>query len=482
MGEFKDLLDVLSDMKDEAISFVTGDPRSISAAALEGTANFPVIIPDSLSIDDGMMISKALEKKFSAFLLTVLTMNPYMSTSGDPSATKYMKKFHQNMNTSRQLGSFVESADNLYDAEYQTDWVTEALGIAYKVYEGVSYKGLNSKNAKFNYTIEEVTESGILNNKSRVTPITESGKSGKGGTYLGKDAKGTTVYAPNAKNAVSFDPTISFDPNIDVKAPRVNVPVKVNPKINASPKVNVPVNVKNVYKMPRGGGRRVAPMDHIVKNQELKKANDLVPTLLHIRVFPTDKESGDALEPIDFIIGVKATLHMVTSEDMVINIARGIRNDNWFFNFIRWTTGETKFFRDFLFAVDQMKLDAIQSNSKNGWFAALKRRKTMSKLKRRFTEENILPNATIVVTTDELNILRDQYGYDFNKNRRFVSNLMSVYFLLSFVEVDPVLQRVTFHFDGMKDADTYTYSSLNRENNVDDKQFKNMMKMLGRSM
>ena len=60
--------------------------------------------------------------------------------------------------------------------------------------------------------------------------------------------------------------------------------------------------------------------------------------------------------------------------------------------------------------------------------------------------------------------------------------MMNVYFLLGYVSVNTVNQRATFKFDGIESTDTYTFDTLKRENQTDDKAFKNMMKMLGRSM
>ena len=59
---------------------------------------------------------------------------------------------------------------------------------------------------------------------------------------------------------------------------------------------------------------------------------------------------------------------------------------------------------------------------------------------------------------------------------------MDVYFLLGFVELDAVKQRASFRFDGIESPEMYTLDSLRKENQNDDKAFKNMMKLVGRSM
>ena len=63
-----------------------------------------------------------------------------------------------------------------------------------------------------------------------------------------------------------------------------------------------------------------------------------------------------------------------------------------------------------------------------------------------------------------------------------IKRMMDTYFLLGYVLVNTVTQRASFRYDGIDTPDIYTYDALRRENQNDDKAFKNMMKMLGRSM
>ena len=98
MGEIQDAIETIADLKAEfAEAGVYSTKRSISASAMEGTANFPVLVEDSISIDDGILISRAAEKKYASFLLTVLTMDPDLEVEKGqtPSASAYLKQFHQ---------------------------------------------------------------------------------------------------------------------------------------------------------------------------------------------------------------------------------------------------------------------------------------------------------------------------------------------------------------------------------------------------
>lgn len=422
----KDLSEIFNAIKglakEASKTAVVRPRRSVAKSAMDAIADFPVVADDSLTYDENMMICRALEKRFATFLMMVMQMHP---TSNTKNMAKYVKRFHQNMDTpidpmggtdyaltSSKVTDFLGIGESL-GVEYDT-FVSEAIEVLGKVYQGINSKNINMESARLNFTIESATNETVLNDIGRV--VLEADK-------------------PRHKN---------------------------NDK-PSDPKQREP----------------------LVDEKRFEKPNDVVPTLLHIRVFP--KNEGYS-EPIDFVIGVKATLHPVKQNDMLLNLVRGLKNENKFFNFLRWTTGEIKFFKDFLFCVDQMKVDAVtSSDASNALFSMGRRRKALSVMKNYFTKENLLPNMTIVVTTDCLSRLRDEYGYDIGMNAgatqvALVKKMMNAYFLISFVIVDPGLGRVNMIFDGQSQFENYTYSNLQKEGTVNDKQFKEMMRMLGRSV
>lgn len=457
MGEIKDAIETIADLKAEfAEAGVYSTKRSISASAMEGTANFPVLVEDSISIDDGILISRAAEKKYASFLLTVLTMDPYLEVEKGqtPSASAYLKQFHQNMRVKDpvkgvhlDLGQFLKESYEGNDMDYSL-MESEAFKMAYTIYEGVTKSVPQDRNIELNYTVEEVTSQDSLNERFRTSmPTMEA----KGVTSVKLDTQGGNVR---------------FENPAYVNQTLVNVN---NPKDSGAP-------------MPKTSVRDRGTQWKPLTDNDCKKANDLVPTLLHVRVYPIDKYTREELTPIDFIMGVKATLHPIPLSELSRMVVTGMRNEDMLFNFIRWTTGEIKFFKDFVFAIDSLKMDAKDTGRDvTGWRPALKRRKNMSKAKLRFSKNSIMPNATMVVSQAGIDYIKDTYGYDLS-DERIVKRMMDIYFLLGFVSVNTVNQRATFRFDGIDSTDTYTFDTLRRENQNDDKAFKNMMKMLGRSM
>ena len=333
MSTFKDIIDTISGLKGDVATMIAGGKKfkSISKSSMDGTLNFPVIVSNALSIEDASLVSKALERQYASFTLTLMTMNPYLYTmGGKATAGDYVKKFHQNVDTRvdstdiyNAATSFMIEVSNRYDIEYEA--LSEVSDrIVYKIYEGINHAGLNADNARVSYTITDVTESEILNNYANRRPVYEA----KGGR------PSATLYNTVRVDGVSVDDISVGDINIDVDASKI--------KLNSG---EIGRGIGRAISRSGGssGGGSRQQFNHMSVSSDYKKANELVPTLLHMRVYPIDTESDTEFPPIDFVLGIKATLHPVTSEEIVINIARGIRNENTFFNFIRWTTGEISF-------------------------------------------------------------------------------------------------------------------------------------------
>ena len=189
MGEFRDMLDMIKDLQGEIKQGVSSigavkRPRSISASATDGICYFPVVVDDSIPLEDALIISRALERKYATFVLTTLTMNPYMQLeNGEISAADYVKKFHQNMRvkSSNKIGFNLTRLGDVNEAMAGYDIDTSGLQMlaeatAWKIYQHVSSGSANSMNAKWNFTIEEMLTPSIANDFGKVHPILEAKK------------------------------------------------------------------------------------------------------------------------------------------------------------------------------------------------------------------------------------------------------------------------------------------------------------------
>lgn len=213
-----------------------------------------------------------------------------------------------------------------------------------------------------------------------------------------------------------------------------------------------------------------------MSDSDCKKANELVPTTLAVTL--NVKDEGNFGGSINFVLGIKTVMHPITSDEMIRNLVLACKNSSNFFKFIKWTTGEIKFVKDLLLNITDIRTDVLNTMSKkeSGWFTALKKRRLTSGFKRMITRKGLLPNASVTVTMDEVQIIRSQYGYDLT-DPKLVIKIMQEYFLLSFVIVDSSQELAMFLFDGENHFQTMSFTGLERENN-NKNDFKEIYKLI----
>ncbi len=437
MGTFKDIIDVATDLgksgKDISdVAFSKKKYSSLSRKAAEGTLQFPVIISRNLDVESAQMISKALERNYASFAQIAMTMSHSFDIETDKDLAGYIRKFHQNQGIKASVNdihNMLVSVDESVKESYNVGLTPEGLPFMVGVYEG-STNGVRRDNLKGHFDVLESIDTTILNNKFIPQPLFE--------------ADGKVVPAPKANGAKD-----------NRRSQDVNLNIRLNQGQQGSNRLATNQTIHNTgdqpYRLP----------EKLLKDNDARKANELVPTMMHMRV-RTNTPNGPG-QDIDFLVGIKAFLHPVDSEEMVDNIVNGLQNKGKLFNFIRWTTGEISFFKDFLFGIKQMKLDvANQSSGHSGWWVALKRRKELAKLNNRVQlPTNVMPNATIVITMEEAEFIKDKLGYDL-MNESVVQRLMKEYFLLGFTIVDVGAQIAHFMYDGQDYYQSISFSGLEK--------------------
>lgn len=216
----------------------------------------------------------------------------------------------------------------------------------------------------------------------------------------------------------------------------------------------------------------------LLKDNDVKKANELVPTTLQLKLNIQDKK-GNIVGTQEFIIGVKATLHAVSSEEMIANV--GGMNRGAMFNFIRWTTGEIEFVKDLLFNIDEIKTDVVnRSKGTSDWWLALKKRATYANAKKKLLMKGqILPNATIVMSMEEVEHLKYEKGLDLMEISNAIK-LMNEFFLLGLVIVDNSSQICHFLFDGRHDFESISFEGLERENRGNGLNINDVIKLVNK--
>lgn len=197
---------------------------------------------------------------------------------------------------------------------------------------------------------------------------------------------------------------------------------------------------------------------------DIKKANELVPTMMIVNFISTG--TGTAI-PCDVIVGVKAKMYLIDSADVITRLALKNKDNNGFGNFIRATTREISFWKDFVFAVEKAKVDALSSSgrgSSSKIWKLLERRALKSKVRRTLGMNNDATAITsLVISQNEVEVLKKNENIDVEKPG-VIKGIMDAYNLMSFVIVDEAQELVKFIFDDGDSAyETLTFSHLERE-------------------
>lgn len=218
----------------------------------------------------------------------------------------------------------------------------------------------------------------------------------------------------------------------------------------------------------------------VVLNNEYKKANELQPTMMVINFMRHSEESGDSINTA--VIGIKAKIYPVSSVDICNRISGKLDDKNVLTNFVRATTNEIAFFRDFLFAIDNTKMDAMSYGKKatsNKLWKVLERRSQKSKFRRSLRMYNdATAITTLVLSENDAEYLKKVHNIDIlnvSKARKILDayNFMCICVLNQSTEVASILYDT-----GDDTYEMIPFSGLERE--ASDNSYKKMVNLLSK--
>lgn len=213
-----------------------------------------------------------------------------------------------------------------------------------------------------------------------------------------------------------------------------------------------------------------------LEQDKIDKANQQMPLMMKVNFI--SKATGRPITTSAYL-GIKCKLFDVAGLDIVQRIVSKNSSAISLFNFIRATSQEIGFWRDFVFALSKAKVDAI-SNARNGssskMWKALEQRATKSKLNQFFRQKNDATAITsLLVTTDEVEELKKNNDIDLSRSN-VARKIMSDYNLLCIGIVDETTESVALIFDtGDDEYELVRFKSLKKDKDMDAKQIVNLL-------
>lgn len=418
-----DIDDIIGDDEVSGVSRVhSASYDSIAKQSKNGVMQFPFIASRSLSFDNIQMVAKAGERNFANLLQVIFTMNQ-ITNADQP--VDFIRQFHQNTSTSvngpKDVVSFIFNSAEVPKSVQNK--IMQDVKEGNIIFESMfELTPLNSK-----YVPKDV--------KFQISMEAGHGGGGRGphGPHGPRNSKPTVVHDRSGK---------SYNPHQIV---RDNLP------------------------------------EHLFVDSDVKKANELMPTLMHVRMLREKGINGENSEYVDFIVGVKATVHPLDSADIIDHIVSIFQDRGKLFKFIQWTTGEISFFKDLIFNIDQIKgeIKGTRSGKSSVWWTALKNAKAKRKMHKWTHRDPILPNASLVISMDEVDYIKANYGFDVMEDSSG-KKILDALNILSLYVVDAGSEIVHTFLDGQEHYEVTTFKGMERDTGNSERQFKDILKAVNK--
>lgn len=427
---------------------------SISNYTKNLVMTFPTLCDNSLPPSTASMISRANEKNIVTMLQMLFAS---MNLSGENGAN-VLSQIHKNINSNQSMDDYIDAVDNFVDKYYNESSISDKE-ILSAVKEMVDQLKVGQKSFPINSLNERSLNEYAVYNIHGNEVVREV-------QYSDDELKNMTDDELNrAQKQVNIARTQQQMQDADLD-------IRFNTGAN-----------KNAELQAKYSADQAVALTKQLFDQDIKKANELQPTLLIVKYFITDDEDKKNVitNQQSFIAGVKSRLIAVDSVDIMERMISKNKTKVNFLNLIRATTGEIKFWKDFVFCIDQAKIDAKNSSKKGEaakMWKVLENRSSKNFIKKNGKSGNDASAITsLVINQETVNMLKKQYGFDIEqvKNARMI---MDAYNLLALFIADESIEVCKSLYAGNDQFEQQAYSFLERESN--DNSYKKVINLIGK--
>ncbi|MBP5595859.1 MAG: hypothetical protein J6Y02_10800 [Pseudobutyrivibrio sp.] len=459
----RDIVDILTDLKDmDQVQFLanrhsTRSFKSAASATKDLILTFPVICSSDISIENASMICKAVERKCVAMMQMLFSA---ISITNADNAIDYLKKFHTNINFGSDditISGFVDTFEKAASALEAADLAE----IDHDVFDEIA-KELKETDYWFDESISEAAiNSYRVYQNGTVTCLAEA-------DWGGDDRYNIQIQRDLDKNKNTVDAQANIINNLrDSMKQKDEQITKLSGSLKAAELENEKHDQAKLRRDIAGAQKDMADaINKQILPTDVKKANELMPTMMII-TFNQQKDGIDVPITSNAIVGIKAKLYPVSPNEIINRVRSKIQDNNWLNKFVKATTKEISFVKDFLFAIDKAKLDAMQYSKKSDsakiW-RILERRSKKSKIRRLMKNDNDASAiSTLLVSQDVVEFLKKNDNIDL-ENPRTANSIMTSYNFMSIAICDEAVEVAKFIYDTGDDMyESISFNLLERE-------------------
>lgn len=465
----KDGIDVSKDAIGSAKG--AGYASSITKATKGLVMEFPVLVSKANHIESAGIVAKAYEAKFVTLLhMAFVASNITNSKEG----LDYIKNFHTNLDSGKLsvddfidvMDSFVESSNTITADSYAKfkEVTNDMRNLCYCFGEDINESSLNDYKVMNNYGgLKVVKESPKiwLPGSNPSDDINNDIKTNNDTTRTNNDSTRTRNDTKRTNNDTTRTGNDTTRTTSQVK--------RWDTQNDLETKKDKRDEDKSIRDKEKHGMDMIATSQNLITNHivssDLKKANELTPTMMVVNF--VYKEDG-ATEGIwkQMVVGVKAKLYEVEPMDVINKLISKHVDSNLILKLVQVNTRQISFVKDFLFAINDAKLDALSRSrrgSTNKLFKVLERRAIGSRASKSLMMKDYCKAITSLVISQEEaeELLKNNIDVS---NPKVIRNIMEQLNLISFAIIDESAEAVKFIFDTGDDIyETIPLSKLEKE-------------------
>lgn len=509
----------ISDLRGSSSSI--GKSSSLARATSGLTLVFPVLCTDTLPIDVASMVTKAIERKATSMLQ--IALSAYNITNATD-AIAHLQKFHTNMDIDDlTVDKFIDIMDSVAEGVKFTISNADIKAVCEDCRRNCHYyfkddinpislnmyrdKGQNGtirivketvgsyKNSDMDPRTKVLDEKNKINDRKQKLQEKEFAYMKKQDGYQKeldkKEEKRYKDAVANKQKAVreSDDDTNStpdFKPDNRPNAYRrgyrdgiENQKSKDDEKLALDRERDRENRARDYLKMQQTGTDNATKMfQAVLLPQDVKKANEMQPTLILVNYYVNDNYKGLNIAQ-QAVAGVKANLYPIASDDIISKLITKHTDSDMILKLVKLTTREISVVKDFLLGADEAKMDALNTSKKNSGskiFNALERRAGKNKIFKFGRMDTAYKAITsLIISSEEAEEIKKHSNLDVSKPSSIIP-IMSKLNLLHFCIVDTTSEAVAILTDGQTKYEMYSFANLERE--ASDTNYKKVINLM----